>query len=97
MNDGFRAKLPGLVDSPDAVFFTEGAQALVNQQGGPAATLEILSRIRDYDRFTDDEFDHHEKGTIEFGGEKLLWRIDNYAGIEADYRLVMTVLLGSEY
>ncbi len=59
---------------------------------------EVLQRVRNFSTFTDsnDPWKEHDFGAFELNGEKIFWKIDDYAGYEG-YQLVLTIMLASEY
>ena len=104
-NDQFRALDPTI---PGRVMFTQGVQALVEQDGG-AGVEELMAAIKGFDTFDTDNDPHgeHDFGSLTFNDERIFWKIDLYdplfeAGSEepaslAKTRRVLTIMLPQEY
>lgn len=99
LNDAFRQNLEG-----GRVALSSGVAAL------PAAVVtDIIEAVRSFDRFDADNDPHgeHDFGSLDVGGERLLWKIDCYdhslrwyspdAGDPAVTTRVLTVMLASDY
>jgi len=87
------------------VMMTVGVQAI-----GPMALTELTDAIADFDQFSPDTNDprlEHDFASIEFEGQKIMWKIDYFdkslqhgspdpSDREVTTR-VMTIMLASEY
>ena len=101
--DALRKKFPH-ISPPDLLVITPGVKALI-KMGGPNAPMEVLDMtelgklIREFDEFSEDNdpWGEHDFGAIEFRGQKLFWKIDDYSGQPEPYRYVMTVMVADEY
>ena len=99
LNDRFRTSLQG-----GSVFVTRGILAL-----GDEAFSDILSRVREFEHFDEDNDPHgeHDFGAFDHAGTKIFWKIDYYDRAlkrgspdprdPAVTTRVLTVLLASEY
>lgn len=99
LNDRFRRALTG-----GRVIITSGVQAL-----GPHRLLGLLSIVRAYDTFDEDNdpYGEHDFGAFVEGGQKFFWKIDYYDltleyGSEdpadpAKTVRVLTLMLSDEY
>jgi hypothetical protein len=93
MNDEFRRKGQG-------VTITSGVQEINDLVG-------LLQEVREFEVFTEENDPHgeHDFGSIEWGSEKVFWKIDYYnAGLcfwedplSPTCQRIMTVMLASEY
>ena len=100
--DELRRRFPS-IGPPDLLVLTPGVSALI-RIGGPGAPVEILDTtelgriIREFGEFSEDNdpWGEHDFGSFTFRGEKLFWKIDDYAGQDG-YRYVLTVMLADEY
>lgn len=100
LNDAFRTRGQGR----GSVFVTEGISAL-----GPETVAAIMSNVRAFDGFTEDNdpWGEHDFGSFDHGGEKIFWKIDPYdldltahspnAANPAVTHRVLTVMLAQEY
>ena len=92
-NDVFRRSGFGIV-------LTQGIQELPD-------VVPLLEAVRRFDKFTKDNDPHqeHDFGTIQWGCEKVFWKIDYYDQalemwedpLSAKCRRVLTVMLAEEY
>ena len=91
-NDFLRALIP-LISKPNTLLMTRGVAALPSKD-----VAEILSRVKGFDDFNEDNdpWHEHDFGKFEHNGQKIFWKIDDYGGVDG-YRLVLTVMLASEY
>jgi hypothetical protein len=70
LNDAFRRTFVGGV-----ITLTEGVDALL-----PEVKAEVLKRVREFDRFTEENDPHgeHDFGSFEIGGQTFFWKCDYY-------------------
>ncbi len=99
LNDQFRKTGRG-----GRIIITQGIQAL-----GQHVVMEIMGRVRAFDKFTkdNDPYGEHDFGTIVHGHETLFFKMDYYdramefgspdPSDPAVTTRVMTVMLASEY
>ncbi len=99
LNDQFRQTGRG-----GRIMLTSGIQAL-----GQQATMEIMAKIRAFDKFTkdNDPYLEHDFGKIEHNGETIFWKMSYYdramefgSNDPTDPTVttrVMTVMLAEEY
>lgn len=93
LNDVFRQQKVGYL-------FTRGIITL-------DMTLEILKLVQDYSSFNedDDPYGEHDFGSLEYMGNKILWKIDYYDQklqnwcdpLDTRCERRLTVMLASEY
>ena len=101
--DALRRRFPHIIP-PDLLVVTAGVKALI-KMGGPKAVMEVLDMtelgklIQGYSRFDEDNdpYGEHDFGALEFRGQKLFWKIDDYTEQPEPYRHVLTVMLADEY
>ena len=105
LNDRFRF---GDTSVPGQVLVTIGVQSLVDQRES-VDLASILETVAKYDGFDadNDPYHEHDFGCVEIQGERLFWKIENYApdlqhGSDdpADTSKtvrVLTIMLASEY
>ena len=91
-NDALRALIP-LVEKPNTLLMTRGVAALP-----PDDVAEIMEKVKEFNDFNEDNdpWGEHDFGCFTHGGKKMFWKIDDYGGVDG-YRLVLTVMLASEY
>ena len=91
-NDALRASIP-LIKPPNTLFITRGIAALMIEE-----VSKILSKVKDFDAFTEDNDPHgeHDMGSFDYNGKRIMWKIDDYDGHEG-LNLVLTVMLAEEY
>jgi len=108
LNDHVRRRMtsPWLIPSgvPAKIFKTSGINALPIED-----QLVILTTIRDFDAFTEDNdpYGEHDFGSLDHNGQKIFWKIDYYApamrhGSEnpadpSQTVRVLTIMLANEY
>ena len=104
LNDRFRKGDPAI---PGKTMLTIGVQGLTG--GDPHSSTALLKAVHSFDSFTPDNDPHgeHDFGSLEFGGEKLFWKIDYFdPGLEfgsedpadiAQTVRVLTIMLAEEY
>ena len=91
-NDQLRQSIP-FISRPNLLVVTRGINSLPVQD-----QVEIMERVRDFNDFTpdNDPYSQHDFGSFMHNGEKIFWKIDDYAGNEG-YNLVLTILFADEY
>jgi hypothetical protein len=91
-NDRFRKSIP-CVFPPNMVQISLGVSAL-----DPCDTAEIIQKVKKFEDFNpdNDPWGEHDFGSFEHNGEKIFWKIDDYAG-EFGLNLILTVMLAEEY
>ena len=91
-NDALRAAMP-LLNEPDALVITRGVARL-----GGEVIAEVLRKVHRYDDFTpdNDPWGEHDFGVVEHAGHRFFWKIDDH-GMQDGFRLVLTVMMNSEY
>ncbi|MEI6986985.1 MAG: DUF3768 domain-containing protein [Rhodospirillaceae bacterium] len=99
LNDQFRQTGRG-----GRIMLTSGIQAL-----GQQAIMEIMAKIREFDKFTkdNDPYLEHDFGKIEHNGESIFWKMSYYdramefgSNDPSDPTVtmrVMTMMLAEEY
>ncbi len=105
LNDKFRKGED--VSIPGKIVFTSGLLYLLEEND--KATEDIVSLVRDFDEFTEDNDPHkeHDFGSFDFCGAKIFWKFDYYdpdisygssdaSDITKTFRM-LTVFLASEY
>jgi hypothetical protein len=95
LNDAFRKSGSGVMVTPGI------------QEFGVFGMSELLSEVRHFDSFTEDNdpYGEHDFGSLEWGGEKVFWKIDYYDPelkfgrdpLDVECKRVLTVMLASEY
>lgn len=90
--DGLRKSIP-FIRPPNTLVVTGGLAAAFADD-----IPSILAKVKEFDEFTEgnDPWHEHDFGAFEFKGEKMFWKIDDLNGNEG-YKLVLTVMLASEY
>ncbi len=70
LNDSHRKQIPRT-----STVITHGIDRM-----GPRDVDEIVSKVREFKDFTDDNDPHgeHDFGSFEYSGEKVFWKIDYY-------------------
>lgn len=91
-NDLLRQSIP-IVLSPNLLVITHGIACFTSDE-----VAEILQKVKDFDEFTSDNdpWGEHDFGLFDYKGNKIYWKIDDYAGYN-NMNLVLTVLLAEEY
>ena len=91
-NDRLRMSLP-CVSKPDAFVITQGIACKPAEE-----QAEIMKMVKEFSDFNQDNdpYHAHEFGSFIHAGDKIFWKIDDYAGAEG-LRLVLTVMLAEEY
>ncbi len=90
--DAFRKSIP-FIRKPNVLLLTSGLSSTF-----PDEVPLILQMVKEFDTFNEgnDPWHEHDFGAFDFRGERIFWKIDDYAGHEG-YELVLTVMLASEY
>lgn len=107
-NDEFRKRIMipvfGIPEIQGKFVVTRGIHAL-----GPEPQIIMSAKVRDFDKFTEDNdpYGEHDFGSFDFEGQKIFWKIDLYdtqyeMGSEepsdpSQTRRVLTIMLASEY
>lgn len=99
-NDRFRTSLGSTTDLPGQIMMTRGV-------AHHAAQAEIISKVREFNDFSEDNDPHgeHDFGSFDVGSDKFFWKIDYYDSEACEYGAenplkcyrVLTVMLAEEY
>jgi len=91
-NDALRASIP-CIRHPDVLTLSAGVAALDGDTIG-----EVLIRVKQFNDFNpdNDPWHEHDFGAIEHRGQRFFFKIDNHK-MHGGYRLILTVMLASEY
>ena len=91
--DAFRASIP-CVGPRDMLVLTAGVRAL-----GPEGVGEVLEMVQNFDDFNEDNdpWHEHDFGAFDYKGQRYFFKIEDHTETADGYRLVLTIMLASEY
>jgi len=77
----------------NAVVLTPGIQALGYRGAG-----QVMMKVFKFDTFTadNDPYGEHDFGSLDHEGQKVFWKIDDYAGHDG-MELILTIMMADEY
>ena len=92
--DAFRMNIPYSLTPKNIMVITQGINAEFNDK----QIADVLTLVKEFNAFNadNDPWGEHDFGSFTYCGQKIFWKIDNYAGAE-HLDLILTIMFASEY